>query len=369
MQISKAYAQSIVDEMKSVIHQDVNIMDRNGMILASTDPVRIGTVHTGAVQLLASHMDSLVIRREDARNGVQPGINLPIKHGQQMVGVIGITGDPQEVGVFGDVIRRMTELLLESTAERESAELREQARSIFLESCLFAPQPDYQALCTKGNALDIRLCQPYVVAAAHVGAQEGQSEWQTGRILQFVQRQLRQTSGCHAAVIHSELVLFLRLPPNESPRNIVERLAEAIRGFFCVRLSVGAAVSQGDPHELRRCYQQALLTLDTVLRCGGNATRFYQQANLEFTLSAIPEALRRDLTATVFSRCTPDETDDFCELIRLYFQEDGNLKACAQKRFQHRNTVQYHIDLLTERTGLCLRVPKDSILLYIAAGL
>ena len=344
-------------------------MDHDGMVLASTDPSRIGSIHVGAVQLLASHLDSLVIRQDDARGGVRPGINLPIKQNQKVVGVIGITGNPQEVGIFGDVIRRMTELLLESAAEKEWMELQEQARSIFLESCLFGPQPDYEALCAKGVALDIQLRQPYVVAVAHVGTQERQAEWQTGRILQFVQRRLRQTSGCHAAVIHSELLLFLRLPPNENPRYMVERLADEIRSFFCVQISVGGAVSQGDPHELRRCYQQALLTVETVLRHGGDDTRFYQQASLEFALSAIPETLRRDLTAAVFAHCTPEEVGDFRDLIRLYFQENGNLKACAEKRFQHRNTVQYHIDLLTERTGYCLRVPKDSLLLYIAAGL
>lgn len=369
MQLSKEYAQSIVDEMKSVIHQDVNIMDQTGMILASTNPARIGSIHAGAVRLLTSNLDSLVIRRDDARSGVRPGINLPIKQNQQVVGVIGITGNPQEVGVFGDVICRMTELLLESTAEKERVELQEQARSIFLENCLFAAQPDYESLCAKGTALDISLRQPYMVAVAHAGAQEGQAEWQTGRILQFVQRRLRQTSGCHAAVIHSELVLFLRLPPSESPQEMMERLADEIRSFFCVELSVGAAISQGDPRDLRRCYQQALLTAETVLRHGGNATRFYQRASLEFALSAIPQTLRQDLTDAVFARCTPKEVDDFRDLIRLYFQEGGNLKACAEKRFQHRNTVQYHIDLLTERTGYCLREPKDSLLLYIAADL
>ena len=367
MQISREYAQSIVDEMKSVIHQDVNIMDHDGVILASTDPTRVGSVHTGAVQLLAEHLDSLVIQPDDRRTGVRPGINLPIVQNQQTVGVIGVTGDPREVGVFGDVIRRMTELLLENAAEKEQSELQEQARSIFLENCLFAPQPDHDALCAKGSALGFQLRRPYAVAVVHAGTPE-EAEWQTGRILQFVQRRFRQMPGCHAAVVRSELLLFLRVPPRENPHGLVERLADEIRRFFPVELSVGAAVSQGEPQELRRCYQQALLAREAVLRHGGG-TRFYQRASLEFTLSAIPKTLRQDLTASVFSRCTPEETADFRDLIRLYFQENGNLKACAEKRFQHRNTVQYHIDLLTEKTGYCLRVPKDSLLLYIAAGL
>ena len=40
MHITQKSAQNIVNEMKASIHRDINIMDENGVILASTDPAR-----------------------------------------------------------------------------------------------------------------------------------------------------------------------------------------------------------------------------------------------------------------------------------------------------------------------------------------
>ena len=52
MLISHESAMRIVTEVSSVIHHDVNMMDEQGMIIASTDPARLGTFHGGALRLL-----------------------------------------------------------------------------------------------------------------------------------------------------------------------------------------------------------------------------------------------------------------------------------------------------------------------------
>jgi len=82
--------------MKASIHQDINIMDQDGVIFASTNPARCGKVHQGAVQLLGSELPSLMIWEDDPQKGVQRGINLPIVIGGKTVGVIGITGVPEK---------------------------------------------------------------------------------------------------------------------------------------------------------------------------------------------------------------------------------------------------------------------------------
>lgn len=48
MHITQKSAQNIVNEMKASIHRDINIMDENGVILASTDPARRGKLPSGS---------------------------------------------------------------------------------------------------------------------------------------------------------------------------------------------------------------------------------------------------------------------------------------------------------------------------------
>lgn len=78
MYISQQDAQSIVDEMKACIHRDINIIDENGVILASTNPVRQGQLHQGALRIIRENLPSLIIGEDNLKEGVQQGINLPI---------------------------------------------------------------------------------------------------------------------------------------------------------------------------------------------------------------------------------------------------------------------------------------------------
>lgn len=142
MYISQQDAQSIVDEMKACIHRDINIIDENGVILASTNPVRQGQLHQGALRIIRENLPSLIIGEDNLKEGVQQGINLPIVLDGRIEGVIGITGDPNVVSAFGDVIKRMTEIMMESSRQWEQMKLTERAKGLFVENWLFSDEPD-----------------------------------------------------------------------------------------------------------------------------------------------------------------------------------------------------------------------------------
>ena len=63
MHITQKSAQNIVNEMKASIHRDINIMDENGVILASTDPARRGKLHQGALAIIREGLDCLTVRQ------------------------------------------------------------------------------------------------------------------------------------------------------------------------------------------------------------------------------------------------------------------------------------------------------------------
>ena len=75
MYISRQNAQSIADEMKAAIRHDINIMDGDGVILASTNPARLGQLHQGALRIIREGLPSLVIRADAPEQGIQQGIN------------------------------------------------------------------------------------------------------------------------------------------------------------------------------------------------------------------------------------------------------------------------------------------------------
>ena len=63
----------IARELKATIGRDVNIMDRTGVIIASTDPKRVGRLHEAARRVIAEGLPALEVDAADEAAGIQAG--------------------------------------------------------------------------------------------------------------------------------------------------------------------------------------------------------------------------------------------------------------------------------------------------------
>lgn len=110
MTIDPVLAQSIVNKMMAQIPYNINMMDEHGYVIASGDASRINTLHVGALSAI-EEKKTLPMDRSFGQHG-QPGINMPVFFDKKIVGVIGITGDPEKVTPLASLLRIATELLL-----------------------------------------------------------------------------------------------------------------------------------------------------------------------------------------------------------------------------------------------------------------
>ena len=122
MIISKTKMQRIADEIGDVINKHINIMDELGVIIASTDISRIGTLHGGARRIIEEKLTQLTVDSSDNFIGAKNGINLPLFINEQCVGVVGITGSVEEVGALGSVIKKSQSRLSMSSAPLSKAQ-------------------------------------------------------------------------------------------------------------------------------------------------------------------------------------------------------------------------------------------------------
>ena len=96
--------------------QSVNMMNQDGVIFASTDPQRIGSLHAVAKQVMDGQIAEGIVTLEDAERmqGVRPGVNIPIQYRGQRIGVLGMTGDPTMVRPIAGIAVRTIQLWLEN---------------------------------------------------------------------------------------------------------------------------------------------------------------------------------------------------------------------------------------------------------------
>ena len=90
-----------------MLTEEIIIAQTNGTIIAATDPARVGQFHEGAY-LTSVEGQKRILTKDDQQHmkGVKAGINLPIYFKQEVIGVIGMTGDPVHVSPFGEILRK-----------------------------------------------------------------------------------------------------------------------------------------------------------------------------------------------------------------------------------------------------------------------
>ena len=111
--LSIKLAEQIVLQTKEKLHHNINVISMDGVILASRDQDRIDCIHEGALQVIESgkpiYIDEATAKQ---LHNSKPGINLPIHFHDQVIGVIGITGDPKNLQEIASLVQLTTEIIV-----------------------------------------------------------------------------------------------------------------------------------------------------------------------------------------------------------------------------------------------------------------
>lgn len=89
--IRKSVAQQIVETVKDVSGHDVNFIDPNGIIFASTDQDRVGAFHEIGRQVVKTGQ-TIEVEADGSFFGTQKGVNIPFLYQGELIAAIGISG-------------------------------------------------------------------------------------------------------------------------------------------------------------------------------------------------------------------------------------------------------------------------------------
>ncbi len=128
--LHKKVAQEIVDKTIQIIKLNVNIMDSKGIIIASGNKKRIGTLHEGA--LIAISRDEPVIidnYLKEKLTGTAEGINLPIRFRGEIIGVVGISGECEKVKEYSELVKMSRNMITDKRSKSSCLEILEEAKT------------------------------------------------------------------------------------------------------------------------------------------------------------------------------------------------------------------------------------------------
>lgn len=365
MILSQSLAEKIIMEVRKVLKENVIVVGKDGIIMASTDPVRIGTFHEGAYNVVQSG-EKLDIHAEDVKRlkGVKQGVNLPIRFNNDVIGVIGITGVPNEVSHHGDLLRRMTELLIQENYVREQMEWRERSLQAYVHDWLNMKKWS-KAMIHRGELLGLRLDIPRMCILIHIMNEEEFFQPLDPNLWLFLQRFVDQFNSNDILVRWGSnrfVVLQAGDDYDSKTRTYyrLQRLRELIKSNFNfqIAIGVGGLVSADKVYE---SYEQAERALPVAIE--KNAIVFESDLRFEICLQDIsPETRSLYIERTIQPLL---EDKELIETLKVYIECNASLKQAAEQLHIHINTLHYRLKRIENITLLNPKQFKDMVTLYM----
>ncbi|WP_338782121.1 sugar diacid recognition domain-containing protein [Metabacillus sp. FJAT-52054] len=351
--LTQKIAEEIIIRTMKIIPYNINIMDEEGTIIATGEKARLHKLHEGAV--FALEKNGRIDISEDTASlyrGAKPGVNLPIFYRKQIIGVIGITGPPVEVGAFGEIVKMAAELIVEQNQLAAQLHINNRMRDETIIQFLNARKEDREKWISRGirfgidlvlprMAVFFRLQKPSVFNLSY--AKGLVDHWVNGK-------------GLVIPLSETELVVLFEIegPFSENQRiALLDRTAAFLKR--CNRNNRFITAGLGDYAE--GIVQDSFRLARISLYCGESL--YPDQDLYDYRRLALPvlsstfgdQALVHEYRRIKSALLNSEQHAVLLETIQAYIELDGEISKISESLFIHRNTLRYRLQKIEEVTG------------------
>ncbi|MBT2684924.1 sugar diacid recognition domain-containing protein [Bacillus sp. ISL-37] len=360
--LDKQLAQEIVDRTMGIIGKNINIMDNQGVIIGSGDKKRIDDIHDGAVIVIKQGTGFEITENEAKRlHGVKPGINLPIYLYGKIMGVIGITGSPDEIRNFGELVRMAAELSLQQAVLMNEIQWDQRLKEELISQIIHWEGKHDPLFLERAMRLgiDLELARAAIVIMTS----------DRKRTFTYIKSRLQKED---LLLMQHERIVILKGVPEADFDHYLKKITEGWLNGLRKNANIFVKIGAGHYHEglsgFTKSYRQAVHTLNSGLKLNPQNDIFmYEDYYLPvFLLNASKTGLTEDLPPFHKFLKEKDVKGELTESLKAVIETNGDMNKAAQKLFVHRNTLRYRLDKITEITGKDPRKTTDLLHLYLA---
>lgn len=146
--IDVALAEKFVKRSANYTQYNINVMDEKGIIIASSSPDRVGSFHEVAWQIIKADRDVVEVVSADNFQGGRTGINMALFLHRRKIGVLGITGDPEEIRDSARLLRMSLETMLEYEEQNRKHYRQQSLHTRFIDALLYQEEADREGELT-----------------------------------------------------------------------------------------------------------------------------------------------------------------------------------------------------------------------------
>lgn len=361
-----ALAKKLIEQIVKYTEYNVNIMNKEGIIIASRTPDRIGTYHEPAWQILHGGKDIITVDSDSDYPGVSRGINMVIEIDGRREGVVGVTGSPEEIRPVALIIKMSIETMILYEHQKMQA-LRRQTKKEQLQGIiLFEDNPDPTRLRELIQDIGCRPDIPRHCVLCRTKAAGRQA------VLDLANASpLHQKEDILFLPDAEHILIFKSIPAESRQDDISSALAEhkAILTEYLDRIMEHRSAQdagcrfyigtmQNASSQYHAAYSQCKWLEKHIHR--PETTIWFHDHLGGYLAQCIPYR-RLQQVYGIYGDFLPENVrENFRKLIGSLIECDFNSAAAAKKSYMHKNTFAYQYSKLRKALGLTARSkPQD----------
>ncbi|WP_025025959.1 CdaR family transcriptional regulator [Caldalkalibacillus mannanilyticus] len=367
MQLVQELAQKIIKEVQAVLNENIIVVNQQGMIIASTDRKRVGSLHEGALEVLSKKEKLYIFENSlDTLQGVKPGINLPIFYEKEIIGVIGITGNPLDIEPYAEIIRRMTELIIREATHIERKEWETRGIESFCYEWIYHPKIE-PAFIEKGRILGIDLDQTYLCVLFQLDLSLKPEELQRTQAYLLSLLEQRLYKKRHDVLIpwgQGRLLLLKRINHDVSIEQIKYQLSKWHQNRLVddqISIAIGMGITS-ESKDLFRSYHEAKKALAVAQK--QHTMVYYEELLLDIVLEEVSQQTKEEFLGRVLSPI--QQETDLIATLHVLLSTNHSLKKTAEELHIHINTLHYRLNQIKEMTGIDPKSTEGIVLFHVA---
>lgn len=362
MQLDTLIAQKIVKRAMKIIYYSVNVMDDDGVIIASGNPDRLAQRHTGAVLALRENrvveVDESLAQKWNFE--AQPGINLPIHYLGKTIGVVGISGEPSQVKQYAELVKMTAELIVEQHALLEQESWHRRYKEEFILQILRG-NLDWNAMVQQAAFFSFDLNKSRVVMLIKLLQPNSDS-------VRHLMNYLEQTEFSQdVAMLSLDQVVVLK--PVQPKMDLIVQAKALIPPDYPkndFKISVGAWLNAPLSEQLPLSFQSAQSTLEYGLKHHPRKGIYtFEQHRLPVLLAGLSNTWQGRELLKPLAPLFLAEHAMLYKTLQQYFLSNCDLHLTAEKLFVHPNTLRYRLNKIEQITGLFFNKIDDELTLYL----
>lgn len=350
--LTENLANEIVTQTMNRLNRNINIMNESGIIIASGNAKRLNQTHFGAIEVLKTGQ-SLIIQESNQGEwpGAQPGINLPITFQHKTIGVIGITGNPEEIMEFGELVKMITEMMVHQAFLTVQIEWKQRLKESLFEDLLSNPVP-IKKTEKRLQLVNFQLEAPFQVGIVEIKQRKND-------MLQLAEKLLPAQQALIGFLNVNRLFI---LTSNFSEHRFREKLNQLYRLLNATNYhpKIGVGLPVIEQSNIQQSYSDALC----AIKYSTEEQPIIMFSEIE--TKALLEQLNKHTKEHFCKRVIGALPEKYIETLEQFIEHDLNIEKCSRSMYIHRNSLIYRLKKIEECTGYNPQNINDIITLQLA---